>query len=203
MDRPHRGTPRRAGSLATGAGGGRRRLQQARRGGRQGRLLPQAGEGPEQPGGYRRPRLARRLADARGAGPGRPHPAHRGRLPGHLRPAQGLLQRDRAEPVADARADSRGRRHHQHRRQRDRQRQRRTVGAHRAAGVEPGGNRLEHGRTDQHGEAQRRECPPGQLAGGQCLGSGDPGRHRGAEGGQHHVLDQRVGAQDRRHHRGD
>ncbi len=70
MDRPHRGTPRRAGSLATGAGGGRRRLQQARRGGRQGRLLPQAGEGPEQPGGYRRPRLARRLADARGAGPG-------------------------------------------------------------------------------------------------------------------------------------
>jgi len=51
--------------------------------------------------------------------------------------------------------------------------------AHRGAGLQPGRDRLEHGRTDLDGPAERRERQTGQPAGGERLRSGGQGRAGG------------------------
>ena len=62
---------------------------------------------------------------------------------------------------------------------------------HRRAGLEPGGDGLQHGRADQHGEAERGEREAGEPAGGRGLRRGGQGRQRGGPGGDDDELDQR------------
>jgi methyl-accepting chemotaxis protein len=68
-----------------------------------------------------------------------------------------------------------GQRHHQYRLRRNRHRQPGPVLAHRAAGRRPGRDRLGHGRTDLHRQAECRQCPPGQPAGRDRLAGGEQG----------------------------
>ena len=91
-------------------------------------------------------------------------------------------------------------RHHQHRLQGNRRGQQRPVATHRRTGLQPGRNRLQHGRTDLHREAECRERQTGQPARHRRIRRGRQGRRGGQPGGRHHGLDQRIVAQDRGHH---
>ena len=55
----------------------------------------------------------------------------------------------------------------------------------------------QHGRTDLHRQAERRERQAGQPTGGQRLGHRGQGRAGGGRGGGHHGLDQRQLEEDR------
>jgi methyl-accepting chemotaxis protein len=89
-----------------------------------------------------------------------------------------------------------------HRIGRDRQRQPGSVVAHRAAGQFARRNRVVDGRADQYRQAECRQCAPGQPAGQVGVGHCHPGRRSGGTGRGHDGVDQRIVAQDRRHHYG-
>ena len=72
---------------------------------------------------------------------------------------------------------------HQHRLQGNRRRQQRPVATHRRTGLQPGRNRFQHGRTDLHREAERRQRQAGQPAGHRRLRRRRQGRCRGQPGG--------------------
>ena len=67
----------------------------------------------------------------------------------------------------------------------------------------PGGDRLLDGADHLHGQAERRQCPPGQPAGGRRARPGREGRRGGRPGRARDGRDQRGLQEDRRHHRRD
>ena len=72
------------------------------------------------------------------------------------------LEGDEHRAGADRRRGAQRHRHHRHRLQPDRGRQPGPVGAHRRTGQFARGDRRLDGRTDQHGQAERRQRAPGQ-----------------------------------------
>ncbi|WP_371866270.1 HAMP domain-containing protein [Duganella radicis] len=85
----------------------------------------------------------------------------------------------------------------------DRQRQSGFVDAHRAAGLQPGGDGVVDGGADLDRVAECRECAPGHQAGGGGFGLRHQGRAGGGRGGEHHGRHQGKLRQDCRHHQRD
>jgi len=124
-------------------------------------------------------------------------------LPGQFGQLAADANRTVGWPGADRRQHPPDLGRHQRRGRRDRCRQQRPVDAHRTAGRVAGGNRLLDGRTDLHGQGQRRQRPPGQPAGAGRGRRGRPGRRGGAAGGGHDERHRSLVQEDRRHHQRD
>ena len=83
------------------------------------------------------------------------------------------------------------------------QRQHGSFAADRRTGVQPGGNRGQHGGTHQHGAAERRKRAAGQQACFIRLRGRDQGWFGRGRSGSHHGRHHPGQPQDRRHHRCD